>query len=85
MGKGMSIKTTLQAIRAARMTAAYNHSTREFRVNYRGGKEETAYYTHSADDAVITARKMRDAHSEPPADNTTGGRFANDATPTGGV
>lgn len=30
----------------------------EFRVNYRGGNEVTAYYTTDAQDAVDTARAM---------------------------
>lgn len=30
----------------------------EFRVNYPNGKEETAYYTTDAEDAINTARAM---------------------------
>lgn len=36
----------------------------EWRVNYRGGSEATAYYTDDADDAVATARAMSHAQSE---------------------
>lgn len=30
----------------------------EFRVNFKGGKESTAYYTNDLEDAVMTAKSM---------------------------
>lgn len=36
------------------------HSFGEYRVNFKGGKEATAYYTNDIKDAVSTAECMRD-------------------------
>lgn len=30
----------------------------EYRINFKGGREETAFYTHDREDAVCTARYM---------------------------
>ena len=35
------------------------HRGGEYRVNFRGGTEATAYYTNDRDDAVATAKAMR--------------------------
>jgi hypothetical protein len=53
----MTTKNVLAAIRAEGMTAAYDN--REYRVNYRAGKEVTAYYTNDPQDAIDTAKYMR--------------------------
>lgn len=54
----MTIKEALGRIRDMAMTARYRDG--EFRVNYINGKEVTAYYTNSPEDAIATASHMRD-------------------------
>ena len=54
----MSIKATLAAVRALGLTAGYKAEYREYRVNYKGGKEATAHYTCDDYDAIGTARVM---------------------------
>lgn len=46
----------MQRIRDLGMTVSVKDG--EIRVNYKGGKEETAYYTNDRDDAVVTAQSM---------------------------
>lgn len=46
------------AIREMGMTLSFNSETREYRVNFKDGKEETAYYTEDLHDAVMTASRM---------------------------
>lgn len=43
------------------ITARYDSDLKEYRVNLRGGKEATAYYTDNRDDALDTARAMSKA------------------------
>lgn len=57
----MTVKrTTKKAVRAyvrsLGLTVTWKGT--EFRVNYPGGKEGTAYYSDSADDAIGTAQLM---------------------------
>ena len=44
------------------MTISYSYG--EYRVNYKGGGEETAYYTDSLDDAFHTANCMAQEREE---------------------
>lgn len=54
-------KLTLAALkrecRAIGMTAS--HRNGEFRINFAGGREATAYYTNDAWDALETAKRMQ--------------------------
>jgi hypothetical protein len=50
-----SLRTELQPLG---IEASYNRDTEEFRINFRGGKEATAYYTNDVDDALGTGRAM---------------------------
>jgi hypothetical protein len=53
----MTFKEAKQKVAAMdRMTIT--KKPEEFRVNYKGGKEPTAYYTDDLEDAVETARVM---------------------------
>lgn len=45
------------------MSVQWNSDTREFRVNFPGGAEATAYYTNDADDAIGTAKAMSDSRT----------------------
>jgi hypothetical protein len=56
--KPRTIKQTLQRVRELGMSASYNSNTGEYRVNYREGTEQTAYYTTCGEDAIGTARFM---------------------------
>jgi hypothetical protein len=56
------VKHALAEIKAMGMVARYDWDVCEYRVNVRGGREATAYYTPDADDAVGTAKAMK-AHS----------------------
>ena len=56
MTVAMPIKTALAIIRRLGMKAG--HRDGEYRVNYPGGTEATAYYTTDADDAIGTATEM---------------------------
>jgi hypothetical protein len=52
----MTITKTLTTIRTLGLTAT--HRDGEFRINYRGGDEKSAYYTTDSDDALDTAVAM---------------------------
>jgi hypothetical protein len=52
----MTSEQVKQAIRA--LGLAVTKLDGEWRINYRGGKEATAYYTADNDDAVGTAKAM---------------------------
>jgi hypothetical protein len=52
----VNINQTKQAIRALGLTVYRVDG--EWRVNYQGGKEATAYYTDDAQDALDTTRAM---------------------------
>ena len=52
-----TIKDTLSAIRALGLTANWTQFA-EYRINFVGGDEATAYYTNDAEDAVKTAEHM---------------------------
>ena len=60
--KGMRNTMTMQnakdECRDLGMTIRYNVGCDEYRVNFKGGTEATAYYTNDRDDAVLTARAM---------------------------
>lgn len=53
-----TFKAVQASVRAMGLTVRKREG--EFRVNYANGREETAYYTNDAEDAVNTARAMRD-------------------------
>ena len=68
-GEAMNTSQVLTAVRAMGMTCRYDNG--EYRVNIPtawGGSEATAYYTNDADDAIGTARIMRDTHAQPSID-----------------
>jgi hypothetical protein len=52
----MTVKQTIASCRALGMTCRYSDG--EYRVNYPGGAESTAYYTSDSSDAIGTARQM---------------------------
>ena len=52
----MTVKRTIAAIRHLGLVARYSDG--EYRVNYRGGREATAYYTNESSDAIGTAIHM---------------------------
>lgn len=56
--KPLSIRELKAAIRALGLTCRFLSTTGEFRINYTGGKEATAYYTEDRDDALATAQQM---------------------------
>jgi hypothetical protein len=58
-----SAKDTIMAIRALGMSVRYDDG--EWRINYRGGDEATAYYTTDSQDAIDTAMRMVREHSNP--------------------
>ena len=53
-------QTAKNALRAYGITLRSITETKEFRVNYSGGSERTAYYTNDIDDAVNTGIAMAD-------------------------
>ena len=55
----MNTKRTKKAIQALGMTARRRDG--EWRINYRNGREETAYYTNDNADALQTAQTMATA------------------------
>lgn len=57
----MTIKQTLERIRATGATGSWKSATKEYRVNVPNGLEDTAAYTDSASDAVELARSMMQA------------------------
>lgn len=57
----LTIKETIRRIKLIEgMTARWIADTREYRVNYKGGEEKSAYYTGDAIDAIGTALQMRE-------------------------
>ncbi len=52
----MNIKQTIQTIRDLGLTCRCHDG--EWRINFFGGNEDTAYYTDDAEDAVDTAKAM---------------------------
>lgn len=53
-----TIRAQLKADGIEDITITYSAEWEEYRVNFRGGSEATAYYTNDADDALGTARAM---------------------------
>lgn len=53
------VKAAIQQLPSMRVTKT---SEGEFRVNYRQGRESTAYYTDNAQDAINTAIRMYKAN-----------------------
>lgn len=45
-------------LKALGISLSHDHDADEYRVNYRNGKEATAYYTNDLEDAVGTGRAM---------------------------
>lgn len=60
--KKYKIKQVMKLLRPLGLVLKKNEHD-EFRLNYRGGSEETAYYTDDIDDAVHTAWEMALAHA----------------------
>lgn len=59
-----TMKEAASYLRNLRMTIKRTE-TGEFRINFVGGKEATAYYTTDINDAVSTAEAMRDERMAP--------------------
>lgn len=53
----ITLKEAQRIVREWRMVLTHNYG--EYRVNFRGGSEATAYYADDVDDAINTARAMR--------------------------
>ena len=64
--KGMTIKQTLDTIRAMGLSARYNSEYKEYRITVKGLKpamsEACAYYTNDSNDAIGTAQCMLKEH-----------------------
>lgn len=67
----MTIKATLAAIRAMRMSASYRAEYREYRITYPAyempsatRREDCACYTNDAQDAIGTATAMRKSEDD---------------------
>ena len=54
--KKITLKDAKELLRAYALTI--NKKDDEYRVNYLGGKEETAYYTDDIEDAIATGKMM---------------------------
>jgi hypothetical protein len=64
------------------VTASFNYNTDEYRINFVGGVEATAYYTNDLEDALATAHLMANREGQweidtpaddiDPDDNCTG-------------
>lgn len=52
-------KETIAQIRALGMSVRYVSDTGEYRVNFKNGSEDTAYYTDCPIDALGTAKAMK--------------------------
>lgn len=59
----MTLNQFTKAVKQANpgITIRWKADVQEFRVNFVGGAEETAYYTADRDDAAQTARAMWDS------------------------
>jgi len=57
MAPKLTLKEAKESIPAS-TTISYRRNEGEYRVNFRGGKEATAYYTNDLRDAVQTAISM---------------------------
>lgn len=47
-----------QGLAALGVSIKFDRDYREYRVNYHGGREETAYYTDDLEDAYLTGVRM---------------------------
>jgi hypothetical protein len=56
--RGLPFKRAQAEVRAMGLTLTRKAETDEYRVNFAGGKESTAYYTNDLADAIGTARHM---------------------------
>ena len=54
----MTLKDLRKAVQALGMTLRWTPAYGEYRVNFAGGQESTAYYTSDRQDALDTARRM---------------------------
>jgi hypothetical protein len=52
----LSIQSVIAVVKSFGMTCAWKPDTREYRVNFKGGSEDSAYYTQDGQDAIDTAR-----------------------------
>jgi hypothetical protein len=55
----MKLKEAKAELKKIGMTITYNDEYYEYRVNFAGGKEATAYYTNDLEDAVHTGKTMK--------------------------
>lgn len=57
----LAIKETIRRVKLIEgMTARWIADAKEYRVNYKDGDEQSAYYTDDAIDAISTALQMRE-------------------------
>lgn len=54
----MTVKNAMAILRALGMVLTRDMDSREYRVNFKGGREATAYYAVDLDDAIGTAQHM---------------------------
>jgi hypothetical protein len=54
----MTVKTAIATLRTLGMVLTRDPDAREYRVNFKGGQEATAYYTGDLEDAIATAQHM---------------------------
>jgi hypothetical protein len=54
----MTIKTAADILRPLGIALTRDPQSKEFRVNFRRGREATAYYTNDLQDAVATGQDM---------------------------
>ena len=58
MTEKQALKAAKPELRALGVTVTYKPEFAEYRVNFTGGREATAYYTTCAQDALDTARQF---------------------------
>jgi len=66
----MELKTAKQELKPYRMSI--RHTGEDYRVNFDSGKEATAYYTDSIEDAVKTGKVMREQQTRLERNERTG-------------
>lgn len=63
-GPLLTIRTVADELR--RLGMAFQSAPGEYRVNYRGGSDATAYFTEDLADALATGRQMAERAPPPP-------------------
>lgn len=61
----MTLRAAQAAVRALGMVLTSHPELGEYRLNFKGGTEATAYYTNDLDDAIATAEDMAQRHLRP--------------------